>query len=193
MKNLIPMFIMLIAFSASAQKMQIAKGSLQSLKGVQSVQVQFTYDHMNVGDGTEEFYLKRRSTEMNSKEAGRGDAWAKAWVNDRQARFEPKFLELFQEHSKMSVVADAKYILIFHTIFTEPGFNVGVAHRSARISAEVSLVDAANPSNVLTQVTITNSPGRGAGGFDYDTGYRIQEAYAKAGKSLGKFIVHSNK
>jgi hypothetical protein len=35
---------------------------------------------------------------------------------------------------------------------------------------------------------VQNCPGRTFGGNDYDTGTRIQESYAVAGKGLGKFI-----
>jgi hypothetical protein len=34
---------------------------------------------------------------------------------------------------------------------------------------------------------LEKSPGQGAG--DYDTGYRVGEAYAKAGKELAKFLI----
>ena len=40
----------------------------------------------------------------------------------------------------------------------------------------------------LAVMKINKVPGRDAMGFDYDTGVRIEEAYAKAGKSIGKFI-----
>ncbi|MGJ7031130.1 hypothetical protein GGU45_001623 [Niabella hirudinis] len=33
-----------------------------------------------------------------------------------------------------------------------------------------------------------NAPGRDAMGVDFDTSWRISEAYAKAGKSLSKYI-----
>jgi len=32
------------------------------------------------------------------------------------------------------------------------------------------------------------APGQDWGGFDYDAGYRIQESYAKSGKTLGQFL-----
>lgn len=184
-----------MALPAVAQKMTLTKGSLEPLKGVTAVQIQFTYDNMKVGkDGSEATYVKRRTTELNDKEAGRGDTWAKQWVADRKERFEPKFNELFEKHAKMSPLGtDSKYLLIVHTTFTEPGFNVGVARRPAYIDAEVTLVEAADPSKVLAKVMIDNAPGSGAMGYDFDTGFRLQESYAKAGKELGQFITKKNK
>jgi hypothetical protein len=83
---------------------------------------------------------------------------------------------------------EATYTVIFKTTFIEPGFNVGVARKNASINAEAIFVESANPENVLAKVSIENSPGRDAMGYDFDTGYRIQEAYAKAGKELVYFI-----
>ena len=42
--------------------------------------------------------------------------------------------------------------------------------------------------NILAVITLKNIPGRGMGN-DYDAGYRIQESYAKCGKSLGAYLV----
>lgn len=82
----------------------------------------------------------------------------------------------------------AKYTLIFKTTRTEPGYNVVVSRKDASIDGEVSIVETANPSNVIATLTISNAPGRVFGGVDYDTGLRLQEAYAMAGKKLGKYI-----
>ncbi len=32
-------------------------------------------------------------------------------------------------------------------------------------------------------------PGRGAMGYDYDSGYRIYDSYAKGGKEFAKFVI----
>ena len=78
--------------------------------------------------------------------------------------------------------------MIFKTTRTEPGWNVGVMRVPAYIDAEVWFVETANPDNVLAKISIKNSPGRDAFGMDYETGLRLQESYAKAGKSLGGFL-----
>jgi hypothetical protein len=58
----------------------------------------------------------------------------------------------------------------------------------AQIDADAVFVETQNRANPLATLTITKSPGQGAMGFDWDTGYRLQESYAKAGKELGIFI-----
>lgn len=88
----------------------------------------------------------------------------------------------------MSVITDAKYTLIFKTLSIEPGYNVGVMRKNAQIDAEVWIVETANKSNKLATFTISDVPGGTAFGYDFDSGLRISEAYANAGKKLGKFL-----
>jgi hypothetical protein len=190
MKNIL-LFCMLLSSASFAQKVKLVEGSLKPLKGQKAIRVEFTYDNMIVGkDLTEEDYIKRKKEEYNEKEAGRGEKWEKAWVDDRKERFEPQFVELFEKHSSMTTNAnDAQYTLVFHTTRTEPGWNVGVMRAPARIDAEVSIQESANPDKVIARLTVVNAPGRDAAGFDFDTGYRIQEAYAKSGKEIAQLLV----
>jgi len=75
-----------------------------------------------------------------------------------------------------------------HTTYTEPGFNIGLTKMSAYIDVEVLISETANEDKVLAKMTVTEVPGRTAHGNDYDTGLRIQEAYAMAGKLIAKFL-----
>jgi Icc-related predicted phosphoesterase len=190
MKKTIVVLLLCISFAGYAQKMKVVQGSLKSLKGATSIKTEFTYDNMIVGkDLTEKEYIAEKKEKYNSKEAGKGDKWEKAWIEDRAARFEPQFRELFAKHSGLTTVGEnPKYTLVFHTTRTEPGWNVGVMRASAQIDAEVTIVETKNRNEVIAKVTILKSPGRDAMGYDFETGARLQEAYAKAGKSLGKLI-----
>lgn len=178
-----------LSLTALAQKIKLKEGSLDVLKNETSINIEFTYDNMAVGKFDKEAdYINKKKTEYNAKEAGRGDRWEKAWIDDRKNRFEPNFIELFTKHSEMADSKKAKYTLIFHTTFTEPGFNVYVTRKNASIDAEVLIVETANRNNVIAKLTLDNAPGRTFMGNDWDTGERISESYAKAGKSLGKYI-----
>ena len=177
--------------AASAQKIKMIDGDVGVLKGQATINVDFTYNAMSVGKyKTEEEYVAAKTAEYNKKEAGKGDMWAKHWTEDREARFEPKFIELFEKYSELDVRSqkDAKYTLIVHTLSTEPGFNVGVVRKNSEIDVEVLLVETADKSKVLAKMSISNIPGRDAFGYDFDTGERISEAYEKCGKAVGKFI-----
>lgn len=190
MKKTLLILLLVISVAGFAQKVKVVEGSLKPLQGEKVIKTEFTYDQMTIGkDGLkEQDYINRKKSDYDEKEKGRGDKWEKAWYADRTERFEPQFNELFEKFGKVSTKGDSKYTLIFKTTRTEPGWNVGVMRASARIDAEVLIVETANRSNVIAKLTVTNAPGRDAMGYDFDTGYRIQEAYAKSGKEIGKLI-----
>jgi hypothetical protein len=193
------LMILLVGMSASsvsfAQKIRLIEGDLKALRDQTSVKTEFTYDDMIIGkDESEKDYIAEKKRKFDDKEAGRGAKWEKAWYADRKDRFEPLFRELFAKHSGVSTVGEnAQYTMIFKTTRTEPGWNVGVMKQPAFIDGEAWFVETANPSKVIAKVTIRNSPGRSAWGMDFETGARLQEAYAKAGKELGGFFKKQRK
>lgn len=183
------LFAMAIATGISAQRIKLVEGDLSALKNEEDINTEFTYDNMRVGKYDKEAeYVSDKTESLNKKEPGRGDTWAKAWVNDRKDRFEPKFTELFEKSSKMGTSKTAKYTLIFKTLTTEPGFNIGITRKNAEINAEVLVVETANRNKVIAKATVQKAVGRTFGGYDFDTGERLSEAYADAGKALGKFV-----
>ena len=182
------MFAFLVT-NLNAQRIKLTEVDFSSLKDESSINVEFTYDGMYVGKfSNEKDYTDKKKDEYNAKESGRGDSWLKSWVSDRTIRFQPKFNELFEEYSKKTVSPKAKYTLIFHTTSTEPGYNIYITRKNAEISGEVTIVETANRSKKLATISVERAPGRTFGGYDYDTGLRIAEAYACAGKKLGKFL-----
>jgi hypothetical protein len=200
-KKLITMLIVVLTVMAGssigyAGIINLKSGSLAFLKGETQVNVEYSYEGMRVGKfAHEQEYLDKKAAEYNKKEPGRGDRWRQAWVADRAEKFQPKFGELLdrflaihKSNLRFGSFKDSKYTLILRTTFTEPGWNVGIARHPALISAEAVFLETQNRAKPLATLTITKSPGRDFMGFDYDTGYRVQESYAKAGKELGIFI-----
>jgi len=191
-------FLVLIAgtYTVSAQKLKLESGKFDFFKGVNELKVEYNYDAVSVGKFADEAdYISKKKAEYNQKDPGSGDRWETAWFNDRPERYAPRFEEEMNlqfikrgVNCKVGQDLEATYTVIFKTSFIEPGFNVGVARKNAYINAEAIFVESANHENVLATVSIENSPGRDAMGYDFDTGYRIQEAYAKAGKELVYFI-----
>jgi hypothetical protein len=187
-------FLALLAFlflsiPSNAQRIKTTEGDLAVLKNETSINVEFTYDNMSVGKYDKESeYLEKKQAEYNSKEAGRGDRWVKNWVSDRKNSFEPKFIDLFEKSGSMTVKADAKYTLIFHTISTEPGYYIYVSKKNAEIDAEVTIVETADRSKKIAVISVSNAPGRTFSGEDWATGDRIAESYAVSGKKLAKYI-----
>lgn len=175
----------------NAQKLKVLEGDLSQLKGTVKLNTEFDYEHVGVGSYADENdYIAKKTDDYNKKEPGRGDKWAKAWKDDRRQRFEPKFNQLFTEYSGMTAGKNpkAKYTLIFKTTFIEPGYNVGITRKNARLNGEAWIVETADHSKVIAKISVDKAPGRVYGGFDFDTGLRIQEAYAAAAKALGKKI-----
>lgn len=180
--------IALFSIHAEAQRIKLTEGSLAALKDEKKIATEFTYDNIKVGKyDKEEDYIKDKKEEYNKKEAGKGDTWAKNWIDDRKYRYEPKFNELFTKGSEIEVDKNAKYTLIFKTTFIEPGYNVGVWRHNAELNGEVWIVETADKNKVIAKLSVDKALGR-LMGFDYDTGVRIAETYADAGKALGKFI-----
>lgn len=177
---------------ADAQKIKVQEGDVAVLKEQTEINTEFTYDHVKVGEfDNEDDYIQKKKDEYNKKEAGKGDTWATAWKADRAARFEPRFNEMFTEGSngiKAGNFPAAKYTLIFNTTFVEPGFNVGVMRKNAYINGEILIVETADKSKVVARISVDKAPGRMAFGMDFDTGARITESYAMAGRSFGRYV-----
>lgn len=198
MKKIAFVFLgLLFAVSTSyAQRIKVKSGDIKKLKGETSFNIVYDYSSMSVGKFKNEAdYVNKKVADYNKKEAGRGDKWKQEWVNDREEIFQPKFEKLFNKtvaKRNVSISTDnksAKYTFVVHTVFTEPGFNVGVVKRPASINVVFKVVETANPNNVVATLTVDKSPGVSAFGVaDFATGVRISEAYAKCGKALGGYL-----
>lgn len=183
--------VLALGMSVNA-RVKLKSGDLSALKGTTEFNVQYDYSNMTVTTKkkNEKEFVDNKKEELNKKEAGKGDAWAASWVSDRDSRFAPQFKEEFEKQSDAKLVNNpsAKYTIIVHTVHTETGYNIGVSRRNAYIDAEVSVVETANPSNVIALITADDMAGRDAFGYDFDTGARLAESYAKLGKEIGKMI-----
>lgn len=181
-----------ISFCVFSQKIKLESGSLNFLKEETSIAATFTYNDMKVGKKTEADYVNEKVEKYNKSNPGKGDTWHKAWLNDRPERFEPKFIELFNKHMNekngATINENANYTVIINTYHTEPGFNVGVVRKNAEVSLKCLFIN--NTTNEeIALVTIEKASANNFWGDDFDTGYRIQETYAKAGRQLAKFFI----
>jgi hypothetical protein len=177
---------------AFAQKFKIKEGSLDAIKGQRQMNLLFDYSQMSVGKfKTEPEYIEKKKGEYNKKESGKGDKWEKDWIADRTERYAPQFTELFNKSNdniKVGEYPKEKYTLVVKTTKTEPGYNIAISRKNAEISGEILVVETANPGTVVLRMTFEKALGRSFGGYDYDTGFRIQEAYADLGKALGRYM-----
>ncbi|RYD99590.1 MAG: hypothetical protein EOP54_03705 [Sphingobacteriales bacterium] len=178
--------LLLVVPAAQAQKFKVLEGDTKALGSIPGLKIEYVYTPMSVGKFDHEAdYLAKKVKEYNEKEPGKGDRWKKSWIADRKQRFEPSFEALFNKHAKSTQIAPkGAYKLIMHTTFTEPGYNVVVHRKNASINAVFTILDPAG--NVVARIQMSGAPGRSFGGNDYDTGERIEESYAMAGKALAK-------
>jgi hypothetical protein len=178
-----------LSLNTQAQKVRLIEGDLSALKGNVQFNLQFAYDDMRVGKYDKEAdYVAAKTQEYNRKTSGRGDTWAKEWVSDRHNRYEPKFTQLFEKEASFTVTEKGPYTIIFKTLKTEPGYDAVVKRKNAEISGEAWIVETANPSHVIAKLSVANAPGDVAWGNDYDTGARLAESYATAGRGIAKFL-----
>ena len=198
----IPIFVsifMLFSLNIFAQA-KLVSGDMKVLKGQSEVILKYDYSNMGVGKyKNADEYTSEKVAEMNKKKEGSGDAWLEKWNSDRTERFEPSFrkdLNNEVESFGLSGKDDspkAKYTFIIRTTFTEPGFNatmaIGFAKKPATIDVIVDLVETANPGTVLGSVEMKKIQSKNMGGYDYDTGGRIESCYERAGEYLGKYLV----
>lgn len=178
-----------------AQNLKLTSGSLAGLKGEQTLNLEYVYDGLTVGKEPEQEYINKKVSEMNAKEAGKGDQWLVSWKGDRERRYQPKFVELLNKQfteKKLDVHAgknpEAKFTLVLKTTMLDPGFNVGIMRRPAAVSTEVEVYETKERTKPVAVITILKAPGQDAMGYDFDTGQRLAEGYAKTGKELGKFL-----
>lgn len=189
MKKIVVTFLMgILVFTSYSQKIAQKSGSLDPLKGQTIVEVQFTYNDMTVGKMSEVDYIQRKKDEADKRDGDGGEKWLGAWISDRANRFEPKFVLLFNKYSKALQTVEnneaANYIMLVNTFFTEPGFNVGAASKRANISTTITFVAKDNPEKKIAVFEVLNAKGAET----FDVGTRVQEAYAKTGKSFGVFL-----
>lgn len=183
-----------ICFATNAQDVNQMKGNVFMLKDEKTVNVEFTYDKMSVGDyGKEAEYIKTKKKEMNDKEAGTGDTWAIKWEEDKAMRYEPKFILGFTNLSGFTVAKDAKYTLIFNTKAMEPGYSIGISKRNAGIDGTVTIVETANRTKILATLSVERPDENKWRGAAFDAGSRIADAFYLSGQKVGKYIKQNKK
>jgi len=187
------MIMLLLVGGALNAQTAAKKGDYSFLKGEKVINIKYEYDDMIVGKQlTEEEYVNGKVEDYNADEAGKGDKWKEGWIGARDKRYEPKFETLINkslEKTKLTATEGdgEKYLLIVKTIYTEPGFNVGVVRKSAYVNFVFLFINTETGEEVAN-FTLSKVPGAQAMGYDYDSGSRIAESYAKGGKMLGDYI-----
>ncbi len=192
MKKIILLIVasMMLTSLVQAQKIKLTSGDLSFLKDLAELNVVFEYpDNLKIGKLSQEAFIDKKVKEREKKEPGTGESWKSQYYADRDEHYEPMFIELFEKYTGDLYIqqddSDYEYTMIVKTTFVEPGFNVGIQSKKAALDLEISFIETAHPDAVLASISLKKSPGTP----HYDAGMRVGEAYAKAGKELGKFLM----
>ena len=189
MKRTTILLFLFITTIVSAQRFEILSGKLNNLKGISEYNVVFDYSNQKIhGYETEEAFLKEKM-DKRMYEEGKADKFKKDWYENRENRYEPRFIEYFNKRFekgeiKAGTKIPAQYTMTIKTTWIYPGYNAAIAAEPAKISAIITVSETGNPENVLVSIAFDKVVGLEQGQFDFDQGDRIAKAYEKLAKNL---------
>lgn len=151
-----------MSISSKASVVELTKGSLDALKGVSSVNIQYDYSALTVnGYPTIDEYItfKKKKFEEFHKGAKKGDEWYTNWLIDRTDVMQPRMEEVMnRKMEKCGMIAKkdpaAKYTLIVkitHYLESNAGFPYFIGYLSM-FEAKVYLVETAAPDVKLATI-----------------------------------------
>jgi len=177
-----------------AQEVDLTKGDLSVLKGETSINFEFTYEKMAVGDFSKEAeYIKKKIQDENAKDPPNGDKWAAEWEDQKKNYFGDKFMLGFFKSFELKYDKTAKYTLIFNTKALEPGYQVGVSKRNAGVDGTLTLIETGKPEKKLAVLYVERKPESMFRGAAFDAKSRIGDAYFVDGLAVGKFFKKNTK
>ena len=193
-KNLVLLAVLFCTTLMFSQRVKVTQGDFKNLKEISAYNLEFDYSNLSIPKyDSEEEFLEDKMKKRDEKDEGKGENFKESWFADRPNRYEPKFIESFNKRFddgeiKVGKDIDAEYTMKIHTTMMYAGYNVGVVRQNSKIEATVSVYKTGAPQNVIFSADYTRVEGSGAMGYDFDSGYRISEAYAKLAKELASNI-----
>ena len=185
----IALALLFVSFLTHAQEVDVRSGDLAILKGETTINIEFTFNKMSVGDFSKEAdYIKKKIAENDAKDPPNGDYWASKWEEDKTTKYGPKFILGFTNLSGIAVDKSAKYSMIVNTSALEPGYSVGVSKRNAGIDGTITIVETANRTKKLASLYFERPGENMFRGAAFDAGSRIADAYYLTGQKTGKFF-----
>lgn len=174
-------------------EIEILNGNPKYFKKASTYFIQFDYSDLKIGGYENEVaYIAymREDAELRKKSA---DEWEGKWVSDRKSVFEPKFLEVFHKFVGSEIKLDPKakeqnFVLKLHTQFIEIGFNHNFQKSPTYINVLATLSDENSNEEPLV-ISIKYVIGNEVMSSYSADFRRIEEAYAKCGKELAKYMI----
>lgn len=191
MKKIFLFLFVAVSTTIFAQnKLTVESGNLNVLKDQTEVNVQRVYGEplFQAENLTETDYLNKRHQETVAK---KGEAAWKTWIDFWEQHVETIWTEKFVEglnkskKIKFSQNIETKYTLIIQPKWMYAGWQ-GFVTQPGKLSADITIVETANPTNILATIKADKIEGVGSK-VDYGMEYgRISAAYEKTGKEFGK-------
>ena len=189
MKIRIVLICLFITSLVSAQRYDVLVGDLENLKGISAYNVTFDYSNLKVhGYETEEAFLAEKMRKRENVE-GKAEKFKEDWYADRVNKYEPKFIEYFNNQFKNGEIkaaknSEAKYTMNVKTTWVYPGYNAVAAVEPAKISAVITIFETAKPDTILIKIAFDRVIGLTTKEYDFDVGNRIARAYEKVARNL---------
>lgn len=200
MKNIFLITVLLVTTSIVAQKSEVTKGDWMDLKGITEYTLEFDYSDIEIPKyDSEEAFLEDKMAKREEKEPGTGEAFKASWFSDRDEYYEPRFIETFNDRYKDGAVkvdrdlGSAEYTMRIHTTFIYPGYNVGVVRKNSKIEVTIDVYKNDSPDNIIFSVDYTKVEGAGNGGYDFNSGQRIADAYIILARKVVKDMYKNTK
>jgi hypothetical protein len=170
------------------RKIKVVSGDFGFLRSGQTLDVEFTYVSLRVGDVTEDEYVAQKMGES----VGNADEWYKSWISSRKDRFEPSFVEYFNRKliaQNISITQRGAYKMLVNVYLMEPESNDRDDKQKYSVSMSVRFFNKENDTEEMRLYIIGASPEGPVSNFTDG----IAESYEKAAKVLGDFIIKNKK
>ncbi|RZJ35258.1 MAG: hypothetical protein EOO51_06380 [Flavobacterium sp.] len=189
MKTRYVLLLFFICGAAKAQRYNLISGGFSNLKGISEYNIVFDYSELTVhGFESEAAYLKDKMDKRQTRE-GKAEEFERNWYENRQNKYEPKFIESFNNRFEKNEITvgknpNAKYTMTIKTTWIYPGYNAVAAVEPAKISALVTVNESANPKNQLIAVEFNKTIGLEHRMLEFDQGIWIAGAYEKLARNI---------
>ena len=196
----------MLSFVISAQEISEIKGNYKNLKSIAEYNLVFDYSNLTVTNfDNEESYLNLTMLEKDHIKTGDGAVFREEWFGDRKYRYEPQYIQSFNEYFKKEEVKVAKdrpdlpFTMKVHTVEIYPGYNSGFTTKSAKLAVTISIYDTLDPNKILFSAKINKVEGAYSGkkafveAFDFHQADKISNSYWNLGKYFAKQIRKSIK
>lgn len=176
------------------QKIGILSGNPEYYKNAINYHIRFDYSNLKVGQyADEQSYIDYMKDDAEKRKEGSSDIWLRKWYSDRNLVYQPKFIELFNKFSGNKIKIDTVYknqqfVLSLNTQFLEIGFNKNFTKSPTYINVIATIYEP-NSSEKPLIISMENVVGDEVFSSYSDDYRRIEEAYAKCGKELAKYML----